>query len=158
LLARLDDVGELTNSEVSIVRELGKKAARIMESYGKSRGRMMLSASDESGSQLNSEVQPMAVNENEETTHDSLLNEVKEVDELEARKARLLAMMVSGSLSAPVEHAKDGDAADSKQSMDAHMGSTEARNTNATLDMIVLVIGEMFGQRDLLEHRGVLWR
>lgn len=158
LLARLDDVGELTNSEVSVVRELGKKAARTMESNGKSRGLMMLGASDESSSQLNSEVQPTAVNENEETTHDSLLHEVKEVDELEARKARLLALMESGSLGASVEHAKDDDATDSKQSMDAYMESTEVRNTNATLDMIVLVIGEMFGQRDLLQHREALWR
>ena len=158
LLARLDDVGELTNSEVSVVRELGKKAARIMESYGESRGPMMLGASDESGSQLSSEVQPMAVNENEEITHDSLLHEVKEVDELEERKARLLALMESGSLSAPVEHAKDGDATDSKQSMDTHLKLTKVHNTNATLDMILLVVGEMFGQRDLLEHRGALWR
>jgi len=156
LLARLDDVGELTNPEVSVVRELGKRAARIMESHGESRGLMILGAPDESGSQLNSEVQPMAVNENEEkTTH-----EVKEVDELEVRKARLLALMESDSLSAPVEHANDDDDDDvaSKPSMEAHMESTEDRNTHATLDMIILVVGEMFGQRDLLEHREALWR
>lgn len=158
LLARLDDVGELTNPEVSIVRELGKKAARIMESYRELRGLMMIGASDESGSQPNHEVYCMAVNENEETTHESLLYKVKEVDELEARKANLLAMMESSSLSAPVQHAKDDDAINSKPSMDTHMELVEVRNTNATLDMIVLVVGEMFGQRDLLEHREALWR
>src|SRR6266480_2485666 len=111
-----------------------------MESHGESRGLMILGAPDESGSQLNSEVQPMAVNENEEkTTH-----EVKEVDELEVRKARLLALMESDSLSAPVEHANDDDDDDvaSKPSMEAHMESTEDRNTHATLDMIILVVGE----------------
>ena len=153
LLARLDDVGELTNSEVSVIRELGKKAARIMESHRESHALMMLGASDESSSQLNSEVQCMAVNENEETTH-----EVKDVDELEARKARLLALLESGSLNVPVKQAKDDDAVDLKPSMDTRMESIEVHNTNATLDMIVLVIGEMFGQRDLLQHREALWR
>jgi len=158
LLARLDDVGELTNPEVSVVRELGKKAARIMESYGQSLELMTTSASDESSSQLKNEIQPTVVNENEETAHDSSLHEAKEADELEARKARLLALMESGSFNAPVENAKDGDAPDSKLSADAHVESIAVRNTRATLDMIILAIGEIFGQRDLLEHREALWR
>jgi hypothetical protein len=63
-------------------------------------------------------------------------------DDLEAAKARLL-----GNLN------NEGGAAE--QAQEHPVGKPSKWNTRATVDMIITVAGEAYGQRDLLEFRGV---
>lgn len=96
LLARLDDVGTMTNDEVSPIRELGKRAVFLLLSF----------------------TNPELAAGLESLGHD--------------------ALPIAAAESATGEIAS---------------ASLATENTLATLDMVLVVIGEAFGQKDLLEFR-----
>lgn len=96
LLARLDDVGTMTNDEVFPIRELGKRAVFLLLSFTRPELAAGLQSLEQEGLSI------------------------------AAAKSR---QPQNASVAPPTE------------------------NTLATLDMILVVIGEVFGQKDLLEFR-----
>jgi hypothetical protein len=80
-------------------------------------------------------------------------------DEVEAAKARLLLRLSSGVSATEVE--TQGDISSQLESSNTQSQAVEEAccpdaNTRATIDMIVTIAGELYGQRDLLEFR-VTW-
>ncbi|KXS95919.1 hypothetical protein AC578_5208 [Pseudocercospora eumusae] len=121
LLARLDDVGSMSNDQVYPLRELGKKAIFLQLHF----------SNPEAAAQLQTLQQGEAAGQE-----------------------------VNGGAVIPTQYDTDGVAvkatertssSHSDQSRTFHAVASE--NTLATLDMILVVIGEIFGQRDLLEFR-----
>lgn len=130
LLARLDDVGTMNNDQVWILRELGKKAVLVQLSL----------------------VDPVAAEmlERESTgEHDS--DVAAQVDDQANARATENADFVAepnDARSMPVASKLDVDTLEhDTASKSLH------ENTLATLDMIITIVGEIFGQRDLLEFR-----
>ena len=139
LLARCRDVSEMGSEEVSICRDLGKEAAWILRL-------VQAGILDEAGVRLDQA-------------------EGEEPDE-EIQSA------VSGAANEQASHEPNSDAivdiglkpilaADQSPAMTQPMASNSiGANTrdhkSATLDMIVTIVGEAYGQRDLLEAR-LVW-
>jgi hypothetical protein len=125
LLARLDDVGTMDNDQVFIVREFGKKAVLVQVSFDNPEGAEELDQPDDTD---------------------------EEVDDEEA-----LADQSDAGAEAPTTSGNDADMKKKEQreqtgdsDEDSH---TMRQNTLATLDSIIVIVGEIFGQRDLLEFR-----
>lgn len=113
LLARLDEVGTMSNDQVYPVRALGKKAVLVQVSFRSSEAAAQLE--DIVGSQNGA-----------------------------ARDAR--TRETGGSSSKTVEQGEKSPPAPVETLADRE-------NTLATLDSILVVVGDVFGQRDLLEFR-----
>ncbi|TKA71519.1 hypothetical protein B0A55_06118 [Friedmanniomyces simplex] len=116
LLARLDEVGTMSNDEVYAIREFGKKAVLVQ-----------LSLHD-----------PAAAAQLEEVSRDS----------------EGVPVSTNGAV-AKNETYGDEPAPEVDQSLPkmSDTDSSAAENTLVALDMIITIIGEVFGQRDLLEFR-----
>ncbi|TKA74682.1 hypothetical protein B0A55_04712 [Friedmanniomyces simplex] len=116
LLARLDEVGTMSNDEVYAIREFGKKAVLVQLSLHDPAAAAQLE-----GVSWSPEAVPVSTN------------------------------------SAVARNETDGDepAPEIDQSLPKtpDTDSSAAENTLATLDMIITIVGEVFGQRDLLEFR-----
>ena len=119
LLARLDDVGNMTNDQVYPLREFGKKAIFVQLSF----------SSPEMAVQLEKNL-----NQGEED----------QLDEGPSERA-------TGAFE------RDGNPDSSPSDALPGMNVTVTDNTMATLDMIIAVVGEVFGQKDLLEFR-LIWK
>jgi hypothetical protein len=123
LLARLDDVGSMANEQVSVLREMGKRAVIVQISFNDASTAAQLEDLGvdqphvQRGHELGTSTQADTAASSPETGNDSTT----------------------------VEHA---DA-----SLMANIAPADKENTLVTLDMILAIIGEMFGQRDLLEFR-----
>jgi hypothetical protein len=76
-------------------------------------------------------------------------------DELAAAKARLIDR-VSG---VECENVSINGTNDTKEEVLSEAGEYQERlsNMRGTLDMIITIVGEIFGQRDLLKYRDLLW-
>ncbi|RDW61355.1 hypothetical protein BP5796_11247 [Coleophoma crateriformis] len=204
LLARVPDQGQLSNIEVSTVRELGKKAVLVgvgfkeaqewgdgideVEAEFDGEGPVEYEVDSEEGPPLEegdsehvdqsmteeAEVEPPApaqsvsgVQQESPTTirsaiqaeHESLdLAQITAEGQLEssaeiqasnaesedfaAAKARVLAGLLSHQDDAP-----------EPEDVASRTAPSPSLNTRATLDMIITVAGELYGQRDLLEFR-----
>lgn len=82
--------------------------------------------------------------------HDSMPDASLEQSELEAAKARLQARLQTDTVS--TEAPADSD----HQNYESYGDYEElTKQTHALLDMIITVVGEFFGQRDLLETREI---
>ncbi|KAK6429696.1 hypothetical protein LTR95_014153 [Oleoguttula sp. CCFEE 5521] len=114
LFARLDDVGTMDGDQVSLLRELGKKAVIVQLSF--------LNAA------AATQLEEVAAKERYADGQGDVVVESDVTAAVDAEPAE-----------APVEHSA-GDADDTE-------------HTLVTLDMILTVVGEFFGQRDLLEFR-----
>ncbi|KAI1947264.1 hypothetical protein LOZ12_000765 [Ophidiomyces ophidiicola] len=185
LLGRCREVGEMSSEEVADIRELGKRAVKILnkireaeaqncptEAAGENGGGMMDEGGEDNVAAENSHdaqtghqdeysppsvfpeepnqlhVGKVAADSEPTTTTNGTLNEA---DELEAAKARLRARLAS------VYTESDVDAGNIEQETKDNGEAVEIRNeTRAMLDMIISVVGEFYGQRDLLESRD-LW-
>ncbi|PYH40970.1 uncharacterized protein BP01DRAFT_419089 [Aspergillus saccharolyticus JOP 1030-1] len=171
LLARCREVGQMGTEEVGELRDLGKRAARVL---GKMReeedGKKGAGEGDEDDGEGEGEDdgEGEAV-EQAEGGHDNTGVEADldkrdadadatadvdtyprqvDVDELEAAKARLQARIEGDG---PAVELPSDDA-------DKESGASEvALQIRAMLDMVITVVGEYYGQRDLLEARE-LWR
>ncbi|KAF4822062.1 hypothetical protein CGCSCA5_v002740 [Colletotrichum siamense] len=93
--------------------------------------------------------EPMDVSEDGEVDEGEVAEESGPAETLEEARARLLAQLDTTTADVPVE------AADKAESDDEDMSDQlRARmNMRATLNMILTVAGEFYGQRDLLEFR-----
>ena len=165
LLGRLDDAGQLDTRGVGAIRSLAKNAIWMISTI---RQRLSVAGPSDHDPKTNNDggknvVPPNAVDATPMTAQtdsgDSALQDAK---------ARLLQTVASDEAedsghghdaapsqpmadSAGITRATDGVATPSDQSV--HLTSMPDTNTLATLDMILTVAGEFYGQRDLLESR-----
>lgn len=126
LLARLGDVGAMDNDQVWTVREFGKKAILVQ-----------ISLSDPATAE---QLERAATEDNEgavEAPNGSS-------DSLRESNGEDIAKVI------PPSSATATSAANNVQD---EACSTARQNTLATLDSVLVVVGEIFGQRDLLEFR-----
>ena len=158
LLGKCREVGQLGTEEVGEIRDLGKRAVRILqrmkedeESRWGMRDGESSSSEDEQAGPDKADPQGTATDEPGADTTSA---------ELEAAKARLQAKLQAGNQRPSVE----GDAADPQRTTDIEgeengeseaKASSLARQTHAMLDMIITVVGEFYGQRDLLGAREI---
>ena len=125
LLARLDDVGTLTNRRVSAVREFAKKAILVQLSFR----------------------DPIAAQQLEHAA-------ATEEDTNAATKQASFAVHPTNDSDEAMSESKALAPADDNESIPSEQaGTSTMQNTLATLDSIVVIVGEIFGQRDLLEFR-----
>ncbi|KAI9041174.1 uncharacterized protein KD926_007285 [Aspergillus affinis] len=170
LLSRCRDVGQLGTEEVGEIRELGKRAVKILRKIKEEDEKNNRSVAESGGDAFDeefdednraddqeqaqgSEDQPKAASDpaSAEAPDNDMPDAEEEpsTDELEQAKARLQAKIQdepqanAPETSEPVPSAEDPTVEASMQ-------------TRAMLDMIITVIGEYYGQRDLLEARE-LW-
>ncbi|KDN71327.1 hypothetical protein CSUB01_10746 [Colletotrichum sublineola] len=96
--------------------------------------------------------EPMDVSEDGEIDDGEVAEEPAPVETLEDARARLLAQLDTAAEDAPSEAPSEGPVAEAE---DEEMADQlRARmNMRATLNMILTVAGEFYGQRDLLEFR-----
>jgi regulator of vacuolar morphogenesis len=150
LLGKCREVGQLATEEVGAIRELGKRVVTILAKIREAEGTrdseddddVGMSDSDEigeggSGGLKEGDEAQDAIMEVAETAED-------ESTELEAAKARLQAQL-DGHLDS------EWSAGDSGGS-EAQDATKQAR---IMFDMILTVVGEYFGQRDLLDSREI---
>jgi hypothetical protein len=79
-------------------------------------------------------------------------------DELAAAKARLMARVSTAEHGSPTVNRTEGDHNVKEEALPEEREYQERlSNLRGTLNMILTVVGEIFGQRDLLEHRDLLW-
>lgn len=116
LLARLDDVGLMSNDQVYPLRELGKQAVLVQLSFNDPSVAQQLEA-------VGAETKAAPSNSDEIQLDDE--------DVVESNEC-----CVRGEIKA-----------------DSAEGEAERQKTLATIDMIITIVGEVFGQRDLLEFR-----
>ncbi|PWY96581.1 hypothetical protein BO94DRAFT_481492 [Aspergillus sclerotioniger CBS 115572] len=159
LLGRCRDVGQLGTEEVGEIRELGKRAVKILRKMREEDEKKMREegdASDEEDDEEDTMEQGAegdgVVNQVDGPSgdQDHEMQDVAEepaAEDLEAAKARLQAKIQGVEEQPPVIESGPGN----------EENATEvAVQTRAMLDMIITVIGEYYGQRDLLEARE-LW-
>lgn len=172
LLARLDDVGSMDSDRVNQIRQFGKRAiliqvsfrdpdaARELERAGRSDGNGIATTPTASNADIDEE------EENETTSKRA----VADADNAVAAAA----VDISADSQAQVEELShkntNGDAGAenmtastaTKSSQQTATNATRERateegskrmNTLATLDTIIVLVGDVFGQRDLLEFR-----
>ena len=87
-------------------------------------------------------------------TEGQIPDEGKTIDEVAAAKARILSRL-NGSNGVELEPDTSFTEAEKRNIHDIDATTNARWNTKATVDMIVTVAGEMYGQRDLLQDRSI---
>lgn len=183
LLAKVEELGTLSSEEVSIVREVGKSAVqvikrRILGDVDDEEDVVAVSAyidNDDRGYSGDGDAEelgeipagPKAIDKESvaanttETASDPQQNgnngaeDDGKDEDIEAARARLLR-----SLNADEGTGKHNPPKDAEAQAVANEPDTEEERTkqqDALLDMIFTIVGEAFGQRDLLAARDTLW-
>lgn len=157
LLGKCREVGELGTEEVGEIRGLGKRAVKILEKMKEDEVRASrMAARDGESSASEEEYQPfesmghVAAEQAEDQTSGP-------VEDLEAAKARLRQRIQDERGQPATETNAPAQTADT----DMEEASAEdvtvdlASQTHAMLDMVITVVGEFYGQRDLLDTREI---
>ena len=158
-LGKCRDVGQLGTEEVGEIRELGKRAVKILRKMREEDEKKMRGEGDASDEDDDEEdtMEQGAEGEgvliqmdgpSDDQDHD--MQDVAEepaAEDLEAAKARLQAKIQGVEEQPPAIESGLENEENAKE---------VAVQTRAMLDMIITVIGEYYGQRDLLEARE-LW-
>lgn len=153
LLGKCREVGELATGEVGTIRDLGKRAVKISHKFREAENNQPAeneeadafgSDSGETPKSQGSNLQDQPCPEAPEQVsdgHESAMPDASDQPaELEVAKARLQAKLQSKT---EIHSTADLEGADA------------AQQTRALLDMVITIVGEFFGQRDLLEAREV---
>lgn len=113
---------------------------------------------------------PATSDPNEGTAETSLESGLisQHVDELEAARTNLLASLPSGKV-LPITQTSEGASGSVRSSsppinsvhgssevIDSQQATYQIKKTHAVLDMIITIVGECYGQRDLLDGR-IVW-
>jgi len=182
LLARLPERGELNSEEIGVVRELGQRGVWVsvkikgvhdlggldggdnVEDGEEEIVEMEVERDDDDGAGMIGPVQPHTATED---------TPAAEEEGLEAMRARIIANLSSDSAAAEEPTAeimiasevlatKQVEAADEAEAEAETTNENEEeseedliRNTKATIDMVITIAGEIYGQRDLLEFREI---
>ena len=130
LLARLDDVGTMDGDRIALLREFGKKAVLVQLSFGDPDAAAQLEeiSAVENGDKPLKNTAKESKNANSSTSEDKGASKPNDI--------------VSGA-------SKDDHSGETT----SHDDETHRANTLATLDAIIVLVGDVFGQRDLLEFR-----
>ena len=177
LLGKCREVGQLSTEEVGEIRELGKRAVKILHKMKEDEKNNLAKQAEEfSADDDENQQEHAAQEENNLGSGDATGVEMQDqfvqaeeaqpdvtVDELEAAKARLRERLqdqdqepIAGTNTSAIMQETGEPAADAK--MDIEEGTVDlTKQIHAMLDMIILVVGEFYGQRDLLRAREV-WR
>jgi regulator of vacuolar morphogenesis len=152
LLGKCREVGELSTEEVGEIRDLGKRAAKILEKVREAEEAGEEAEEEEAyedsipgEAYQDGQEEPATLSTEHKAeyldTHDvEMASDADRPDELAAAKARLQARL------------RDSEDAIPDDNTDRE---TRVKQIRAMLDMIITVVGEFFGQRDLLEAREV---
>lgn len=151
LLGKCREVGQLGTEEVGGIRDLGKRAVKILYKMKEDESRSRVTAAQDESDDDKDEQQAEdcdasdGANEAHANDHAEMAEAPDQdmPDELEAAKARLQANIQGEDKqiqSGTEESTDDGDV---------------IAQTRAMLDMIITVVGEYYGQRDLLKEREV---
>lgn len=181
LLGRCRDISELGSSEVGEIRDLGKRAAKVLdkmrenqrameeqqevdynnqeEQYAEEGGDTEM-AGDLEGEKSGPPTEVTSEPE-EESSVQAEKAHTKDDDapeELEAAKARLQAKITTDDEPPPPVAAPSisTDEAEVVEEEDIDEPAETRKQARAMLDMIITIVGEFYGQRDLLESRD-LW-
>lgn len=151
ILGKCREVGELATEDVGAIRDLGKRAAKICEKIGEANSQYPVDGPDsDAGEDIQTgnkthqgdfEQDVMRQAEVAGTGDSDMADATDGSDDLEAAKARLQAQLQANVADNPTDDTSEGD----KEYV--------TQQTHAMLDMILTVVGEFFGQRDLLEAR-----
>ncbi|KOC17995.1 hypothetical protein AFLA70_88g003140 [Aspergillus flavus AF70] len=167
LLGKCRDVGQLASEEVGEIRDLGKRAAKILRKMREEDEKKRSAEADgnvssgESDDENPADDQPRVEEETKENAEapsdpagEALDHDMPDAEqeppaeELEMAKARLQAKIEQGDGSKSTEPEAQED--ESKTEVNA---VEVVMQTRAMLDMIITVVGEYYGQRDLLSDR-----
>ncbi|BCR94590.1 uncharacterized protein AKAW2_11636S [Aspergillus luchuensis] len=160
LLGKCRDVGQLGTEEVGEIRDLGKRAVKILRKMREEDEKKMQEgdgsdeedAEDETGGNAAEGEDGAQQVDGPSDDQDHDMQDVEEekpatAEELEAAKARLQAKLADGEEQPAVTEPEVNNEEPTNEA---------ATQTRAMLDMIITVIGEYYGQRDLLGARE-LW-
>ncbi|KAL4991055.1 hypothetical protein BDW68DRAFT_185281 [Aspergillus falconensis] len=156
LLAKCRESGQLGARDIGDIRELGKRAVRILKKIREEREEMQEEANDADDYESyaeNKDEDGLPGDKRDEAADTSVLptSEHPDAEELEQAKAQLNAR-ISATDNDPMSQ-DDGEIGAQRE-----VGATavDVRSlTRAMLDMIITIIGEHYGQRDLLEAREI---
>lgn len=151
LLGKCRELGELSTEEVGAVRDLGKRTVKIFQKFQEAETRRPTKNPNESDSDRQETSEPDRAAREGKTGQEASKQAPVEGDHampdatdqsnaLEVAKARLQAKLQDDPEVRSTTNSEGGDA---------------LQQTRAMLDMIVTVVGEFFGQRDLLEAREI---
>jgi regulator of vacuolar morphogenesis len=167
LLGKCWEVGQLSTQEVGIIRNLGKRAATILQKVQELESKLSQeeadwSVSEEEKTDTSAEAQQESTGQDEKEATQGALEVMEpqcssmpdaspEQSELGAAKARLQARLQGAADT--VETSANSDYEGYEDYEEDYEEPT--KQTHVLLDMIITVVGEFFGQRDLLETREV---
>ncbi|KAI5306983.1 hypothetical protein KEM56_005902 [Ascosphaera pollenicola] len=171
-LGKCREVGQLSSDDVSQIRELGKLARQTLDwvkdweqngGYGdqndgdEEHGEEQDAEENEPESDLESIYLPddLQINKDRDETqeHAGNTNTMDESEALAAAKARLQARLDLQTEDDQSGHCEDEG---NEYQEDQYQDDTEwSYATRAMIDMILTIVGEFFGQRDLLEARDI---
>ncbi|RHZ68146.1 SIP1 domain-containing protein [Aspergillus thermomutatus] len=172
LLGKCRDVGQLGTEEVGDIRDLGKRAVKILHKMREEDEKTKAARRDDDLSNEESDDDeipednhghPEDAQENklttEQTDHEmqDAPREPSTAEDLEAAKVRLQAMLqVNENETREAASSDKSDVANDAEESTQDSTVEVAMQTRAMLDMIITVVGEYYGQRDLLKERE-LW-
>ncbi|KAL5343349.1 hypothetical protein BJX70DRAFT_385515 [Aspergillus crustosus] len=161
LLGKCRDSGQCGAQEIGDIRELGKRAVKIL---GKMRAEQKEvqeeDEEEEYGSEADNGQDDVQIGDKgDDLAETSAIAAIEQPDpekgtdaqELELAKARLGARISAVEDESIPQEEGELEAQDEEESLDLDFGT----QTRAMLDMIITIIGEHYGQRDLLEARDV---
>lgn len=159
LLGKCREVGQLGTEEVGEIRDLGKRAVKILGKMREDESRFTAvqeqdlesvddenqdeEQADEGTGTRTGDIDEQTASAGNEA-HDLDMKDAS--DELEAAKARLQEKIQG--------HVVEDNQVPSHSDIEENPGDV-AMQTRAMLDMIITVVGEYYGQRDLLEAREI---
>ena len=153
LLGRCRDVGEMDSEDVGVLRGLGKKASALSRRLraGESAAEVGVEE-DEDGGEGNvntGAAEEMGAGEAGPQTDINTEVSVEANTSLEEARKELLAVLGSGDTE------KGGNARNGAVEQENGVDTTleQMSDTHAMLDMVVTIVGECYGQRDLLDGR-----
>jgi hypothetical protein len=171
LLGRCRDVGELGSEDVGELRVFGRKALNILKKLCRNKN-----LSGQGATAVGSDLEDKESSDDEEdilTVVDSVESaEREESEDLEAAKLRLQSRFLEETTeeederrrrntSSPLEAAMDDEPettsileSTSNKSL-PHITVTGEEQSRILLDMIITVVGEFYGQKDLLQQRDI---
>ncbi|EFQ97461.1 hypothetical protein MGYG_00502 [Nannizzia gypsea CBS 118893] len=177
LLGRCREVGELSSEEVGELRDLGKRAGKILIKIREKEPQVTCGVEGDHKSDRHcsdwddgdevEDMQEEAEGDNVQEQEDGLIrDEAKgmpdgdgdQAEALELAKKRLQGMLSSSCAEvSEIEQAAalTADAVDGNKGHHQLLENEWKYNARAMLDMILTIVGEFYGQRDLLEFRDI---
>lgn len=158
LLGKCREVGQLGTEEVGEIRDLGKRAVKILQKMNEDeRNKLAMRGVSSEHEQVAWEVEDTGRSTADVFGRGAQIAE-SDAGELEAAKSRLQARLHSED--PDLETGSDDPqpeitAADAETAGNTEGKTALAKQTHAMLDMIITVVGEFYGQRDLLRAREV---